>query len=64
MDWITPLVGFLGLAIGFGYQEYKIRHERKDKYKDMVFGKRLESHQGAYYQCHRLVGFMMPEKPV
>lgn len=64
MDWLTPLVGFLGWAIGFGSQEYRMRRERRDKYKDMVFEKRLEVHQGAYYRCNRLVGFMMPEKLV
>ena len=64
MDLLIALVGFLGLAIGFGYQEYRMRRERKDKYKDMVFEKRLEVHQGAYYRCNRLVGFMMPEKLV
>jgi hypothetical protein len=62
MDWFTPLVGFLGLAIGFGYQEYRFRRERKDKYKDMVFEKRLAAHQDAYYWCMRLFNLMMPNR--
>ena len=62
MDWFTPLVGFLGVGIGFGYQEYRIRRERKDKYKDMVFERRLDAHQGAHYWCERLVKSMMPHR--
>ena len=64
MDWFTPLVGFLGLAIGFGYQEYRIRRERKDKYKDMVFEKRLDAHQGAHYWSRRFLGLMSPHRLV
>jgi hypothetical protein len=60
MDWFTPLVGFIGLAIGLGYQEYRIRRERKGKYKDMIFEKRLEAHQGAHYGLKRLSKFMLP----
>jgi hypothetical protein len=64
MDWFTPLVGFLGVAIGLGFQELKIRRERKDKYKDMVFERRLDAHQGAFYECMRLLKFVMPDKLV
>jgi hypothetical protein len=64
MDWLTPLVGFLGLGIGLGYQEYRIRRERKDKYKDMIFEKRVEAHQGAYYRCYRLQEFLLPYRLV
>jgi hypothetical protein len=62
MDWFTPFVGFLGVAIGLGYQEYRIRRERKDKYKDIVFEKRLDAHQGAFYHCVRMLKFAMPDK--
>jgi hypothetical protein len=62
MDWFTPLVGFLGVVIGLGFQELRIRRERKDKYKDMVFEKRLDAHQGAYYWCMRLLNLMWAHK--
>jgi hypothetical protein len=64
MDWFPAVMTLVGVLIGVGIQEFRYWHERKDKYKDMVFEKRLEVHQGAYYRCHRLVGFMMPEKLV
>jgi hypothetical protein len=62
MDWFTPFVGFLGLAIGLGYQEYRIRRERKDKYKDMIFEKRLDAHQEIYCRLKGLLEFMSPDK--
>lgn len=62
MDWFTPLVGFLGLAIGYGYQEYRVRRERKDKYKEVVFERRLDAHQEVYCRLKELLGFMLPHR--
>jgi hypothetical protein len=64
MDWFPAVMTLIGVFVGVGVQELRIWRERKDKYKDMIFEKQLEAHQGAYYRCHRLVGFMMPEKLV
>ena len=61
MDWFPAVMGLVGVAVGVGIQEFRIWRERKDKYKDMIFEKRLETHQGAYYRCQRLVDFMMPD---
>jgi len=64
MDWFPAVMALVGVLVGLGVQELRIRRDKKDKYKDMVFEKRLEAHQGAYYRCHRLVGFMTPDKLV
>ena len=64
MDWFPAVMTLVGVLIGVAIQEFRFWRERKDKYKDMIFEKRLEAHQGAYYRCHRLVDFMMPYKLV
>ena len=64
MDWFPAVMGLVGVALGVGIQEVRIWRERRDKYKDMVFEKRLDAHQDAYYRCHRLARFMMAEKLV
>jgi len=64
MDWFTPFVGPLGLAIGWVLKEYRIRRERKDKYKDMVFEKRLDAHQEVYCRIKGLLESMSPDKLV
>lgn len=60
MDWLTAVMGLIGVALGAGIQEFRIWREKKDKYKDMVFEKRLAAHQGAYYCCQRLFNLMTP----
>jgi len=62
MDWVTAVIGFIGVVVGAGIQEFRIWRERRDKYKDMVFQKRLDAHQGAHYWCDRLVKSMMPHR--
>ena len=49
MDWFPAVMTLVGVLIGVGIQELRFWHERKDKYKDMVFEKRLAAYQGAYY---------------
>lgn len=60
MDWFPAFMTLVGVLVGVGVQELRIWREKKDKYKDMVFGKRLDVHQGAYYQCRKLTIVMMP----
>lgn len=60
MDWVTPFLGLLGVVVGAGIQEFRIWREKKDKYMDMVFEKRLDAHQGAYYWCMKLFSLMSP----
>jgi hypothetical protein len=62
MDWLTGVMGIIGVVVGAGIQEFRLWRERKDRYKDMVFEKRLEAHQGAYYWCKKLLGVTMPHK--
>ena len=62
MDWVTAVIGLVGVIVGVGIQEFRIWRERKDKYKDMVFEKRLDAHQGAYYWCMTLFELMLPPK--
>lgn len=64
MDWFPAVMTLAGVLIGVGIQEFRIWRERKDKYKDMIFEKRLEAHQGAHYRCRRLLMFMTPYKLV
>jgi len=60
MDWLPAVMTLVGVLVGLGVQEFRIWRERKDKYKDMVFEKRLDAHQGAYYQCMRVLNLIMP----
>ena len=60
MDWFPAVMTVVGVLIGVGIQELRIWRERRDKYRDMVFEKRLDAHQGAYYQCMRLSKVSMP----
>ena len=62
MDWFPAVMTLVGVLVGLGVQEFRIWRERKDKYKDIVFEKRLEAHQDAHYRCKRLLGVMMPYK--
>jgi hypothetical protein len=62
MDWFPAVMTLVGVLIGVGIQEFRIWRERKDKYKDMVFEKRLDVHQGAYYWCMKFVKLMMPHR--
>ena len=62
MDWATAVITLAGVIAGVGIEEFRFWRERKDKYKDMVFEKRLDAHQGAYYWCTRLLDVMWPHK--
>ena len=62
MDWFPAVMTLIGVLVGVGIQEIRIWRERKDKYKDMVFERRLDAHQGAYYWCMRLYHFLMPQR--
>lgn len=62
MDWIAPVMGLIGVVVGAGIQEFRIWRERKDKYKDMVFEKRLDVHQSANYWCMKLSRLMSPHR--
>ena len=62
MDWFPAVMTLVGVLVGMGVQEFRIWREKKDKYKDMVFEKRLDAHQGAYYWVTRLLKLMVPPK--
>ena len=62
MDWFPALMTLVGVLVGVAIQEYRIRRERKDKYKDMAFEKRLEAHQEIYYRIIGLGELMSPGK--
>jgi hypothetical protein len=64
MAWFPAVMTLVGVLVGVGVQEFRIWREKKDKYKDMVFERRLDAHQGAYYECMRLLKFVMPDKLV
>jgi hypothetical protein len=64
MDWFPAVMTLAGVLVGVGVQEFRIWREKKDKYKDMVFEKRLDAHQGAYYWCMTLVKLAMPHRLV
>ena len=60
MDWFPAVMTLIGVLVGVGIQELRIWRERKDKYKDMVFEKRLDAHQEGYYRITKLLHAMMP----
>jgi hypothetical protein len=62
VDWFPAVMTLVGVVIGVGIQELRIWRERKDKYKDMIFEKRLDAHQGGYYWCMKLLSVMMPNR--
>lgn len=53
-DWTTALIGFLGVILGIGIQEYRRWMESKEEYQRMIFLKRLDAHQKAFEWCHIL----------
>ena len=48
MEWLSGLFALLGVLLGLGVSEYRRRQERADRYRDMTFEKRLQTHQEAY----------------
>ena len=62
MDYIAAIIGFAGVALGALILGITNWLARKDKYKDMVFEKRLDAHQGAHYWCMRLMTVMRPDR--
>jgi hypothetical protein len=62
MDWFPAVMALIGAGIAVGAQELRFRRERKDKYKDMVFEKRLDAHQEVYYRLRGLLRFMLPHR--
>jgi hypothetical protein len=62
MDWFPAVMTLVGVLVGVGVEELRIWRERKDKYRDMIFEKRLDAHQGAYYWCMKLLSLTMPNK--
>lgn len=62
MDWFPAVMTLVGVLVGVAIKEYGIRRERKDKYKDMVFEKRLEAHQEVYCRLIGLLGFISPNR--
>ena len=64
MDWFPAVMALVGVLVGLGVQEFRNRRGKKDKYKDMVFMKRLEVHQEAYYLCTKLSHSVAPDKLV
>jgi hypothetical protein len=53
-DWITPIVGFIGVIIGIASVEIRLSREKKERYQVMTFEKRLEVHQQAFGWCLRI----------
>lgn len=62
MDWFAAVMTLIGVLVGVGIQEFRIWRERKEKYKDMVFEKRLDAHQEGYYRVMRLCLAMLPNE--
>ncbi len=44
----------MGVALGAGIQELRLRREEKERLRLMTFKDRLEAHQKAFYWCHKL----------
>lgn len=53
-EWLTPVIGIIGVIIGVGITEIRQWIERKEKYQALIFEKRLKVHQEAYSLCYQL----------
>jgi hypothetical protein len=53
-EWIAALIGFLGVILGVGIQEFRRWRESREKYQVVIFPKRLEAHQKAFEWCQKL----------
>lgn len=62
MDLLAAVMTVVGVLVGVGIQEFRIWRERKDKYKDMVFEKRLDAHQEVFYRLIELLQFILPHR--
>jgi hypothetical protein len=51
---VVAFIGFLGVILGVGIQEFRRWRESKEVYYRMIFQKRLEVHQKAVELCHNL----------
>ena len=53
------IFGLIGVVVGSGllllYNYYRDHREREEKYRVMLYDKRLEAHQGAYYHVEQLL---------
>jgi hypothetical protein len=48
VDWLTPTIGFVGVALGAGISEYRRWRDNKDQFRVLTFEKRLKIHQQAF----------------
>ena len=62
MDWVTAVVGLIGVIIGAGIQEFRHWRESKQRYQVMTFDKRLQIHQEAVAWCMKIATNMTPSK--
>ena len=53
-EWTVPLIGFAGVILGVGITEFRLWKESREKYHAMIFEKRLEVHQKAFYWCLKI----------
>lgn len=52
-DWVAPVMGLAGVALGAGIAEFRHWRESRERYQAMSFERRLEAHQEAYYYNQR-----------
>lgn len=53
-EWIAPIMGLIGVLVGMGIVEIRLRREQKERYQVMTFEKRLEAHQQAFAWCTKI----------
>lgn len=61
-DWFPAVIGLIGVVVGIAAVEIRIWRGQKDKYKDMVFEKRLDAHQEVFCRLHALQQFLLPHR--
>ena len=54
MEWTSGLFALFGVLIALAFNELRAARERKERYRDLTFDKRLAAHQRAYYWCRKL----------
>ena len=54
MDWLNGVFALGGVALAIAVEELRRWRERRERFRDMTFEKRLQAHQEAYYWVIRL----------
>jgi len=61
-EWVTPIIGLVGVFIGVGITEFRLWRESEERYRIITFEKRLVIHQEALSNCYRVYHHIFSRK--